>query len=390
MSRKRIIVTGYMARCPIAGVIWQHIHYIVGLQRLGHEVFYIEDSTAHPYHPLKFDYVDDWSYTAAIMPKLAAQFGFEDRWGYRARFLPDRPTAGLSGKRIDALYREADAVLNVCGEQELHEDLLRNRCLIYIESDPGKEQCVIDNDPTAPIRATLAHYQAVFTFGEHIGTAKFPVPLHGVPWQPTRQPIVTDLWRADAPPPSGAVFTSVANWNTKGKDIEWRGDRYLWSKALEFLRFKDAPQRSGETFELATNLRDEPTRAELQSLGWRLTSPQAISIDHDLYVAYLRGSKGEFTVAKDQYVRLNTGWFSDRTACYLAAGRPVITQETGFTDLYGGDRGLLSFRSVDEVADAVRAVNSDYAAHSRAAFEIAAEHFESTKVVASILDRAGV
>jgi hypothetical protein len=390
MSRKRIIVTGYMARCPIAGVIWQHIHYIVGLQRLGHEVFYIEDSTAHPYHPLQYDYVDDWSYTAAIMPKLAAQFGFANRWGYRARFLPDRPTAGLSGARIDELYREADAVINVCGEQELHEDLLQNRCLIYIESDPGKEQCVIDNNPDAPIRATLAQYQAVFTFGEHIGTAKFPVPLHDVPWQPTRQPIVTDFWKADGPPPSSAVFTSVANWNTKGKDIEWRGDRYLWSKALEFLRFKDAPQRSGETFELATNLKDEPTRAELQSLGWRLTSPQEISIDHDLYVQYLRGSKGEFTVAKDQYVRLNTGWFSDRTACYLAAGRPVITQETGFTDLYGGERGLLSFRTVDEAAEAVRAVNADYAAHSRAAFEVAAEHFEATKVIASILDRAGL
>lgn len=390
MSRKRIIVTGYMARCPIAGVIWQHIHYIVGLQRLGHEVFYLEDSRAHPYHPLTYDYVPDWSYTAAIMPKLAAQFGFEGRWGYRARYLDDRPTAGLSGARISELWREADAVLNVCGEQELNDDVLQNRCLIYIESDPGKEQCVIDNDPDAPIHETLSHYHAVFTFGEHIGTPRFPVPLHDVPWQPTRQPIVTDFWKTDALPKSDAVFTSVANWNTKGKDIEWRGDKYLWSKALEFLRFKQAPRSAGETFELATNLRDEATRAELQSLGWRLTSPQEISIDHNLYVQYLRDSKGEFTVAKDQYVRLNTGWFSDRTACYLAAGRPVITQETGFTDLYGGGPGLLTFRTVDEVAEAVRAVNLDYATHSRAAFEVAAEHFEATKVVASILDRAGV
>ena len=390
MRRLRIIVTGYMARCPIAGVIWQHLHYIVGLQRLGHEVFYLEDSTAHPYHPLQGDYGEDWSYTAAIMPKLAAQFGFAGRWGYRARFLDARPTAGLTGAQIDALYRETDAVINVCGEQELHEDLLQNPCLIYIESDPGKEQCVIDNDPTAPIRQTLAQYQAVFTFGEHIGTARFPVPLHGVPWQPTRQPVVTDLWKASAPLPRDAVFTSVANWNTKGKDIAWRGDRYLWSKALEFLRFKDAPQRSGETFELATNLRDPATRAELQSLGWRLSSPEAISLDHDLYGQYLRHSKGEFTVAKDQYVRLHTGWFSDRTACYLAAGRPVITQDTGFTELYGGHRGLLAFRTVGDIAEAVRAINADYAAHSRAAFEIAAEHFEATRVLASLLERAGL
>jgi hypothetical protein len=390
MNRKRIIVTGYMARCPIAGVIWQHIHYLVGLQRLGHEVFYIEDSTAHPYDPIAYDYGPDCRYNVEAMSRLARQFGFEGRWGFRARYLPDRPTFGLTSTRIDELYCEADAILNVCGEQELHEDILQNTGLIYIESDPGKEQCLIDREPQAAIRDTLSHYRAIFTFGENIGTAHFPVPLHGLPWQPTRQPIVTDFWKTNAPPPAGALFSTVANWNTKGKDIEWRGDKYLWSKALEFLRFIEAPQRAGETFELATNLRDEPTRTRLTDCGWRLTSPQEISIDHDLYVRYLRASKGEFTVAKDQYVRLNTGWFSDRTACYLACGRPVITQETGFTRLYGGERGLLAFRTLDEVAEAVRAVNSDYAAHCRAAYEIAAEHFEATKVVAAILERAGV
>src|SRR5258708_19505056 len=111
------------------------------------------------------------------MPTPARQFGFEGRWGYRARYLEDRPTAGLSGARIDELYREADAVLNVCGEQELHEDLLQSRCLIYIESDPGKEQCLIDNDPTAAIRKTLSHYPALFTFPPPIDTNQSPVPL---------------------------------------------------------------------------------------------------------------------------------------------------------------------------------------------------------------------
>ena len=115
-----------------------------------------------------------------------------------------------------------------------------------------------------------------------------------------------------------------------------------------------------------------------------------MSIDHDLYRGYLQASKGEFTVAKDQYVRLHTGWFSDRSACYLASGRPVITQETGFTRLYGGERGLFAFRTIEEIAEAVRAINADYAAHCRAAYEIAAEYFEATKVLASLLDRAGI
>ncbi len=379
-----------MARCPIGGVIWQHLHYIMGLQRLGHEVFYIEDSTAHPYHPLIGDYVADWSYTAEAMPRLARRFGFEDHWGFRARYLDDHPTAGLSGARIDEIYREADALINVCGEQELHDDVLQCRRLIYIESDPGKEQCLIDTTPDAPIRHTLGQYHAVFTFGENIGTEHFPVPLHGIRWMPTRQPVVTDCWRADSPPPAGAVFTSVANWNTKGKDIEWRGDTYVWSKAKEFLRFLEAPAAIGEPVEMATNIHDTATRELLIPKGWRVVEAAPISIDADGYVAYVRGSKGEFTVAKDQYVRLNTAWFSDRTACYLAAGRPVITQETGFTRLYGGTAGLFAFRTLEEIAEAAREIQGDYARHSRAAFEIATEHFEATKVLASLLGRAGL
>src|SRR5881409_3921469 len=133
-------------------------------------------------------------------------------------------------------------------------------------------------------------------------------------------------------------------------------------------------------FELATTIRDAATRDRFVECGWRLINPDPVSNDHHSYRAYLQGSKGEFTAAKDQYVRLNTAWFSDRSACYLAAARPVITQETGFTKNYGGDAGLLSFRSVGEIVDAVEEVNRDYANHSRAAYDIAREFFEAEKV----------
>src|SRR5204862_2594610 len=122
----------------------------------------------------------------------------------------------------------------------------------------------------------------------------------------------------------------------------------------------------------------------------RYTSPTQISVDYSLYREYVQQSKGEFTVAKDQYVRLNTGWFSDRSACYLTAGRPVITQETGFTRNYGGDAGLLAFRSLGEIAGAVKKINSDYPKHSGAARQIAREIFEAEKVLKSLLDRAGI
>ena len=389
MNRKRVVVMGFMAGCPIAGVVWQHIHYIVGLQRLGHEVYYIEDSARYPYNPVTLNPGEDYTYAAESLQKLAAQFGFEGRWAYCARFLDRQPCAGLSKNAIAELYRCADAILNVCGTQEWNEDLLKSERVIYVESDPGVEQIKVDLGDSGT-QSYLSRHRALFTFGENIGRPEFPVPLHNMQWFPTRQPVVTDFWRTESPPPSGAVFTSVANWNTSGKDILWRGDKYLWSKSLEFLKFLEAPRRVGEEFELATNIRDEATVALLKNNGWRLSSANEISIDHDRYRCYLQKAKGEFTAAKDQYVRLRTGWFSDRSACYLASGRPVITQETGFTTHYGGRRGLFAFSTMDEIVQAVREINADYALHSRAAFEIAAEVFEAEKVVACLLERIGI
>jgi hypothetical protein len=390
MKRKRIVVMGFMGSMPIAGVIWQHIHYVVGLQRLGHDVYYIEDSARLPYNPETFEVTNEFDYAARLLSRLSREFGFKNRWAFCARYLPENPTAGLALKKIRQLYREADAILNVCGTQEFNHDLLVSGRILYIESDPGVEQIKIDKGVKSTIEY-LRRHRALFSFGENIGTKSFPIPKHGFKWLPTRQPVATDLWRTNRSPSHAAVFTTVANWSTSGlKDITWRGEKYLWSKSREFLRFVAAPKKAGETFELATNIEHGATRKKLERNGWRFRCPLQMSVDYWLYRDYIQRSKGEFTVAKDQYVRLNTGWFSDRSACYLAAGRPVITQETGFTKIYGGKTGLLSFRSPGEIVEAVKAINRDYPKHSRAAYEIACEFFESEKVLKSILDRAGI
>ncbi len=389
MKRKRIVVMGFMANCPIAGVIWQHLHYIVGLQRLGHEVYYVEDSARLPYNPVLHEILPDYGYATAKLAELAGHYGFEGRWAFCARYLPEQDCVGLSRAQVNDLYRTADAILNICGSQELHDDLLQSQRLIYVESDPGVEQIRVDKADPAPIDYLSKHH-ALFTFGESIGTDRFPVPLHQFRWLPTRQPIVTDFWKTEQPPSAGAVFTSIANWNTKDKDVEWRGDKFLWSKSLEFLRFMGAARAAAEPLELATVIHDAAIRERFLSHQWQLTDPDQISIQHDLYRDYIQGSKGEFTVAKDQYVRLQTGWFSDRSACYLAAGRPVITQQTGFTQNYGGHGGLFGFETLAEIAEAVREINTDYARHSRVAYEIAAEHFEATKVLSSLLERADI
>ena len=389
---KKIAVLGFMANCPIAGVIWQHIHYIVGLQRLGHDVYYIEDTSRIPYDPVRQTPTEDYSYAAGILARLAKEFGFEGRWAFSPRYKTPAETAGLSRTFLNTLYAEADALLNICGSHELHDDLLRSERIIYVESDPAVEQIKVDLGARATAEF-LARHCARFTFGENVGTGEFPVPLHGLDWLPTRQPVVTDFWYPPhgAAPPAGSRFTSIANLATGGKkDITWHGETYLWSKLPEFEKYRAAPCRAGEAFELATSFKDHALGEAFRAENWQVVSPDEISVDYHAYVDFIRASKGEFTVAKDQYVRLCTGWFSDRSACYLAAGRPVITQETGFTRWYGGTAGLFGFSTMDEVLAAVGEINADYPKHSRAAAEIAREHFEAETVVKSLLQRAGI
>jgi len=375
-----------MGTCPVAGVVWQHLHYLVGLRRLGHEVTYIEDTSRYPYDPEAFTVAEDFSYAARMLDRLSREHGFS--WGFCARYFPEPRTAGLTLEELRRLYRECDAALNVCGSHELNPDLLAIRRLLYVESDPGVEQIKIDLGD-AGTRQYLESHAALFTFGEAVPAPDFPVPLHGLRWLPTRQPVVTDFWRTDAAPRADAAFTSICNWSTSGKkDIVWRGSNYLWSKSLEFLKFSGVPARCGGAFELATDIPDGPDRARFA--GWNLVCPHAVSKDENTYREYIRNSFAEFTVAKDQYTRLHTGWFSDRSACYLASGRPVITQQTGFTKFYGGSEGLFAFETLDDVGAAAEAIRADYARHSRAAAEIAAEFFEAEKVLASLLDRAGV
>jgi hypothetical protein len=389
----KVIVLGFMGRLPIAGVIWQHLHYLVGLQRLGCEVWYVEDTSICPYNPHLQSVTDDDQPVIEILQHLASSFGFEDRWIYRARYKNPCTIAGRSEAEYLRLLEDADCALNICGNHELHDEIARIRNLIYIESDPGVEQVRIDSGNQKQ-RQFLDSFQYRFTFGENIAINLFPVPLHGLEWLPTRQPVVTDFWscEADQPNPSPVqVFTSICNWSTAGtKDVHWRGSTYLWSKSLEFLRFIEAPICTQSSFELITDIKDKDQKQRFLEHGWTLRLPYDLSADWQAYRQYISSSWAEFTCAKDQYIRLNTGWFSDRSACYLAAGRPVITQETGFSTHYGGSEGLLSFSSMEEIVEAVAMIRADYPRHSRAARDIAQEYFEATTVLRSLLERASV
>ena len=273
MRKRRIIVMGFMASCPIAGVVWQHLHYIVGLQRLGHDVYYVEDSARYPYNPQNFATSEDCTHAVQTLHDLAQAFSFGSRWAYCARFLDPPQCFGMHLRRLRQLYTEADAVLNICGAQELHEDLLKNQHLIYVESDPGVEQIYVDLGDEKAL-TYLGHHQTLFTFGENIGSNSFPVPLHGLRWLPTRQPVVIDFWETESAPAKNAVFSTIANWSTRGKkDVRWKGKNYLWSKTENFLHFIRAPEIASATFEIATEMRDEVVAEEFVARGWRLVSP---------------------------------------------------------------------------------------------------------------------
>ncbi len=228
-----------------------------------------------------------------------------------------------------------------------------------------------------------------FNWGENLGSSDCPLPTAGFSYRPTRMPVVLDWFT----PPSGCGnghhaglrFTTIGNWQSPG-EIEWNGEVYAWSKHHQFLKFLDLPQRLAEPVELALGSIDEDHKQLLSDRGWQVVDAEPYGTELAPFRDYVFGSDAEFTVAKDQYVRLRTGWFSDRSAYYLTAAKPVITQDTGFGRVLPTGEGLFAFNSTDEIVAAFDAIRSDYAKHSRAARAIAEEHFRAEKVLQKLLD----
>src|SRR5262249_54147450 len=226
-----------------------------------------------------------------------------------------------------------------------------------------------------------------FTVGGNVGSPRCSLPTLGLRWRPVWNPVVLDWWSAERPVTRDR-FTTVADWRSYGY-LEFEG-QVLGPKAEEFRKFIRLPRLAGEEIEIALAIDPEdPDRALLRDRGWRVESPQAVETPA-LYRDYVAGSAGEFSCVKGGYAGTRGGWFSDRSACYLAAGRPVILQATGFADLLPTGRGLFSVETVGEAAEAVRAVRRDYALHSAPARAVAEEYFDSDRVIGRLLSEAGV
>src|SRR5258708_1931671 len=240
------------------------------------------------------------------------------------------------------------------------------------------------------LRARIAEHIAHFTYGENIGTPICPVPPLPFKTRPMRQPIVLDLW--DGGPPSNAAFTTVTNWEVRGYDVEFQGQRYTWSKHHAYLKVIDLPRKTSACLELAMGLSgvSAEVRELLRSNGWLTVDAYQMSLDPWPYRDYICNSTAELSLAKDMVARTKCGWFSERSACYLAAGRPVITQDTGFGRSLPTGKGLFAFETADDILAAIDAVRGDYAEHSRSARAIAEEFFRAETVLGNVLDVVGL
>jgi hypothetical protein len=289
------------------------------------------------------------------------------------------------------LFKSVDVVVNLCGGTVLRDYCLSVPVRIYLETDPVRPQIEVSQGRQFTIELLAAHTHH-FTYGENLLKGDCGIPMSRFQYTATRPPVITDWWslngRASQLPPSDSCFTTVANWQQSGKDIEWQGQNYSWSKHLEFLKFVDLPSRSKDCLQMALSC-DAETRTLLISKGWSVIDSVALTKDILPYRDYIIRSRGEFTVAKSQYVLPGSGWFSDRSVCYLGAGRPVVTQETGFSKFLPTGLGLFAFETFEDVLSAFDNISGRYKDHCQAAREIACEYFSAEKVLKDMCNQIG-
>jgi hypothetical protein len=382
---KRVVVLGLMGQYPMGGMAWQVIHHVLGFRRLGCQAFYVENSGAPPYSPRLGSVARDARENVRFLSTTFRRFDLDEAWGYYDS-LEDR-WHGLDRARVAELLEHAELVVNLCGASRPDPNARRKGCLVYVETDPVLEQVKLARgDPDA--RAFVRSHDVCFTYGWNVGEPGCKVPTGGVAWRKTHPPVLVDLWKS--PPHPRGIWRTIATYRNSGKDVVIDGETYFWSKHPNFDRVMDLPSRTRQRIEIALATPGaDPVRARFLAGGWRLRDAYAASRNAFAYRRYLQGAKGEFSVEKDDQVRLSTGWFSDRSVCFLAAGRPAVLQDTGFGTRLPTGTGLLAWRTPEEAADALDRVARDYDHHARAALRIARDHFDASVLLPAMLDAAG-
>jgi hypothetical protein len=384
----QIIVTGLVGQYAFGGVAWDYLQYVEGFRQLGHDVLYLEDTEMWPYDPINNTVSADCSYNVAYLRGVMDKLCPGGLWAYRNA--PDGSYHGLTETETNAFCANADVFLNVSGCSWLRSEYARVPKKIFLDSDPMFTQVALALGKQGIVERVRAH-DFHFTFAENIGNKDCRIPAVGLNWLPTRQPIVLDWWPVAALDKRGPrdVFTTVMNW-VSYKECEYDGETW-GQKDVEFLKFIDLPQNTNQKFEIAMGMgpgMKRPTELLTQK-GWRIIEPSEHLPDPWTYRGYLGHSKGEWSIAKEGYVKSRSGWFSCRSACYLAMGRPCVLEDTGWSGIYPTGTGLFAFSTLDEAVASIERFNADYAAHSAAARLLAEQWFDARKVLARMLEQVG-
>jgi hypothetical protein len=387
----RVVVTGLVGTYPVGGVAWDYLQYVQGFHALGCEVFYLEDTGAWLYDPTAQTFTDDASTSARFLGEAIARLepALEKRWAMRG---PDGTWHGLEEAAMTRVCAAADLFLNVSGSCWLREPYRAARVTAYVDTDPGYSQAKIAavdagtaDESTRFSVDLIRRHQVFFTLAEHLGAPDCLIPSCGIAWRPTRQPILLANWpvrRTD-----DGAFTTVMSWKIEPTPPTI-GGRVYGGKDVEFERFMDLPSRTRETLEVA--LSGSAPRERIAAAGWHVVDARAVSGTMDAYRDYILGARGECSIAKNAYVALRSGWFATRSAAYLACGKPVVVQETGFSAHVPPGPGLHPFTTAEEAVAALAAVRADYAgacAHARA---VAEQEFAAERICARLLADAGL
>lgn len=382
-SRLRIVLLGYIVRCPVGGMAWSHLMYMLGLTGLGHDVWFLEDSGDSPYacyDPATYQTGPDPSAGLTFAKDAFDRLGMGGRWAYHDALAKN--WHGPAGARMPGILKTADLVINMAGVNVIRPWIEKVPVRVFVDQDPVFTQ--VRHLTDAGAMALARQHTAFFTFGENFGSKGCTIPDDGLPWQGTRHPIPLEQWPMQPPAPDGA-YTTVMQWQSY-PPMEYAGRRF-GTKAATLLDFIDLPSRVHGPFEIAMGGTGYP-EARFLDAGWRLVSAADKSVDPWIYRDYIRASKGEFAAAKHGYVVTNSGWFSERSACYLASGRPVVVQETGIQPSIATQTGVLTFADPAAAAAAIRDVNASYARHAAAARAVAESQFDARLVLASLIERS--